>query len=223
MSKLTLVRHGQARAFEDDSDRLTELGERQARMMGEYWSARGVRFDEVHCGTLVRQRRTAELAGQANVIVDPAWNEYDAHGVLAAAARDARFTELLAAYEKHRQTPEANRYFQRAFEAAMNAWVDGTLSGPESWAEFQGRVTRALRAIVDREASGLRVLIVTSGGPIATCVQHAVEAPPRMALELNWRIRNCSVSEFLFRKGRIALDVFNALPHITEDELISYR
>ena len=31
MSVLALVRHGQARPFEEESDRLTELGERQAR------------------------------------------------------------------------------------------------------------------------------------------------------------------------------------------------
>lgn len=223
MSTLTLVRHGQARAFEDDSDRLTQLGERQARLLGEYWASRGVRFDEVHCGTLERQRRTAELAGQANVIVDPAWNEYDAHGVLSAAAHDARFTELLAAYQKHRHTAEANRYFQRAFEAAMNAWVDGALASPESWTEFQNRVTKALWAIVDREASRLRVLIVTSGGPIGVCVQQALAAPPPMALELNWRVRNCSISEFLFRKGRISLDAFNGVPHLTEESLVSYR
>ncbi|MDX1982553.1 MAG: histidine phosphatase family protein [Bryobacteraceae bacterium] len=225
MSTLTLVRHGQARAFEQDSDRLSELGEQQARLLGEWWAARGVRFDEVYCGTLERQRRTAELAGHAAPIVNPAWNEYDAHGVLAMAAREDRFTGLLADYERHRWTPEANRYFQRVFEAAMTQWVSGELASREveSWEDFRGRVTTALLGIIERQASGLRVLVVTSGGPIGACVQHALGAPPEKALELNWRVRNSSISDFLFRNGRISLDSFNTLPHLPGPALISYR
>jgi broad specificity phosphatase PhoE len=40
MSTLILVRHGQASAFEDNYDRLSSLGERQARLLGESWRER---------------------------------------------------------------------------------------------------------------------------------------------------------------------------------------
>jgi broad specificity phosphatase PhoE len=91
MSTLLLVRHGQAHAFDADSDRLTERGELQALRLGEHLVREGVELDEIHVGTLVRQRRTAELAGKAfasagkpfpELAVDPAWNEYDATGIL---------------------------------------------------------------------------------------------------------------------------------------------
>lgn len=227
MSTLTLVRHGQARAFEKDSDRLTELGEAQARELGEWWRARGAGFDEVYCGCLTRQIRTAELAGFAGAVQLPAWNEYDAGGVLGTlaprlAAADGSFAKLVEEYEAHRADSGANRYFQRMFEYIMNRWVAGDLAdgGVEPWSAFQTRVTVALRRIVDSDTGGRRVLVVTSGGPIATVVQTVTGAPSRAALELNWRVRNCSVTEVLFSKGRMSLDSFNVSAH---SGVITYR
>jgi hypothetical protein len=37
-----------------------------------------------------------------------------------------------------------------------------------------------------------------------------------MAMELNWRIRNCSLTELIFTRSRVSLDVFNATPHLEE-------
>ena len=61
MSLLYLVRHGQASFFAEDYDRLSTLGELQARRLGEFWAARGVRFDATFSGPAVRQQRTAEI------------------------------------------------------------------------------------------------------------------------------------------------------------------
>jgi hypothetical protein len=47
-------------------------------------------------------------------------------------------------------------------------------------------------------------------------VQTVLKAPENMAIELNWRIRNCSLTEFLFTRGRTSLDVFNATPHLSD-------
>ena len=65
MSSLALVRHGQASFFAENYDQLSPLGEQQARLLGEYWLRRGVRFDEVYTGPRVRQIETAALAGEA--------------------------------------------------------------------------------------------------------------------------------------------------------------
>lgn len=219
MSTLTLVRHGQAHAFDKDSDRLTTLGEQQARLLGEWWKQRGVTFTEAYCGTLQRQQRTAELAGYPNAASSEAWNEYDAAGILSLAP------DLTAEFEPHRHTPDANRHFQRMFEVVMARWVSGRLASPavESFDGFHTRVTTAIHTIVEHDAPGRRVLVVTSGGPIGAAVQSVLEAPHAKAIEINWRIRNCSVTEFLFTKGRIALDAFNTTPHLTDPSLISYR
>ena len=87
MSTLALVRHGQARPFEKESDRLSELGEQQARALRDYFGRTGAQFDEVWSGSLERHRRTAELAVLPEwpaVRISPDWNEYDAPGVIRA-------------------------------------------------------------------------------------------------------------------------------------------
>jgi broad specificity phosphatase PhoE len=239
MSRLTLVRHGQARAFEDDPDRLSEAGEHQARKLGVYWAALGVRWSEVYCGTLHRQRRTAELIGEAYReagIFYPAprsdfrWNEYDSGGVLSRvapvlSAREPAFAALEFEFHRHKNTPEANRHFQHMFEYLMREWIAGEVDAPgvESWLSFQTRVIEGLRHVINGSVGSRNVLIVSSGGPIATAVQTVVMAPSAMALELNWRIRNSSVTDFLFTQhGRITLDLFNTTPHLHAEE-ITYR
>ena len=64
MSTLTLVRHGQACAFQRESDVLSATGEEQARQLAAFWLRRGVHFDRVYTGTLVRQIRTEQVVGE---------------------------------------------------------------------------------------------------------------------------------------------------------------
>ena len=67
MSDLRLIRHGQATPFEADTDRLSPLGETQARAVGAAFQAEGWVPTHVLHGPLVRQRRSAQLAaGQAS-------------------------------------------------------------------------------------------------------------------------------------------------------------
>jgi broad specificity phosphatase PhoE len=239
MGQLTLIRHGQARAFEQDSDRLTELGEVQARKLGEYWLRQNASFDEVYCGTLVRHCRTAEIVRECFAAAERPWpavqnaaalNEYDATGLWqrlapALAERDAEFRVLLAAFQQHRDTPERNRYFQKMFEAVTGRWLRGEIEaeGVEPWATFRERVRGALKQIITLEGSGRRVAIFTSGGVIGLTVQTVLQAPEIQALHINWRIRNCSVTEFTFNRDRLSLDTFNTLPHLDDPVLCTYR
>ncbi len=226
MSRLLLVRHGQARAFDKHADKLTPMGETQARALGA-WLGDTIPF-ELNCGTLLRQQETAALLrpGQT-VVVDARWNEYDAiglmdHGAPALAAADTTFAALLDTANANRHLPDANRYFQPMFEALLHRWIDGEIApdAVEPWEAFLTRASAVLDATLSR---GKRdVLVVSSGGVIAAVVQRVLQAPPRMALELNWRMRNTSVTELLFTKGRVSLDSFNSTPHLTRDQ-ITYR
>jgi len=63
------------------------------------------------------------------------------------------------------------------------------------------------------------VLIVSSGGPIATAVAGVLGAPKETAIELNLRIRNSSVTEFVYTDKRHSLLSFNTLPHLTDPAL----
>jgi broad specificity phosphatase PhoE len=58
------------------------------------------------------------------------------------------------------------------------------------------------------------VLLVSSGGPIATAVAQILGSSPEAFVELNMRIRNTAVSELAFNPKRHALLTFNTLPHL---------
>lgn len=239
MGYLVLVRHGQARTFEKESDQLSPLGEEQAQMLGKFWIRQSVEFDEIYSGALTRQRRTAEIAGQCfteaglrwpELQTLPEFNEYDSNGILnklvpALAASDAAFRELVEAFERNRHTPERNRYFQKMFEVVTSVWLGGEfeVEGVESFQSFQSRVRAAIKRIIAAEGSGRRVAVFTSGGVIGLAVQNVLNAPDRTALEINWRVRNCSLTEFTFSRGRLSLDSFNTIPHLDEPALRTYR
>src|SRR5689334_23832938 len=107
MSRLLLVRHGQARAFEEDSDRLSEAGFEQGRRFGAWLMANAARgIDEVRCGTLLRQRQTVDAICETCAwlpapLVDERWNEFDSAGVIGKvspvlATAEPAFAQLVA-------------------------------------------------------------------------------------------------------------------------------
>ena len=216
MSTLVLVRHGQASFGGPAYDELSDLGLRQGELLRSYWLGRGETFDEVWSGSLARQRDSARLA-LVQPQVDPRWNEYDADAILARlgpglAERRPEFRALWAA---HLAAPRDPRTFQRMFEPLMLAWVTGEAADAdvEPWAAFRDRV-RAVLADVMAAPHSRRVAVFASGGPIGVAVMTVLGAPDWRALELNWRLRNGSLTTFLFSPGRVSLDGFNATPHL---------
>jgi broad specificity phosphatase PhoE len=233
LSTLTLVRHGQAEPFQRESARLTQLGEAQAAKLAEFWLRQGVQFDEVHCGRLARQIRTEQVvaetfrtAGQPwpEVSADSSWNEYDAPGVLThLAPKDPRLAALAEEFEQMRSGPESNRYFVRMLEAAMLQWLDGAAcNGVEPWSAFHSRVSTAIRRLMEGHPSR-RIVVFTSGGVIGFAVHLAFYAPPRSFLDVNWRVRNSSFTQFVFDRERFTLDSFNSLPHLDDPGTWTYR
>src|SRR6202035_4144830 len=111
-----------------------------------------------------------------------------------------------------------NRQLQQQFETMMPLWIADKLNAPgvESWTAFRERAQRGFQAIIESESSSRRVVVFTSGGPIGVAVQTVLQAPEHIAIEINWRINNCSRTEFVFTRGRISLDTFNATPHLRE-------
>ncbi len=239
MSFLTLVRHGQADFFAADYDQLTPLGEQQAQRLGEYWARLGLQFDEVFTGPRVRQRRSAELAGAAVRAAGLAWpepvvlddlDEFDLHGILHEimpefSRSNVEFAGRLAEYRQCTAERQKLQSFQRLFEPLLLYW-QGLPHGDthfESWPAFRERVERAVGQIVETGPSGRRVVLFTSGGFIGNVSRWALAAPDRSALELAWRIRNSALTEFVFSPGRFTLESFNAVPHLTDPTLWTYR
>ncbi len=52
------MRHGQA-GTRDSYDSLSELGRRQARLLGEYFVSQGIEFTAAYVGAMSRQQQTA--------------------------------------------------------------------------------------------------------------------------------------------------------------------
>ena len=146
MGTLYLVRHGQASFGEDDYDRLSPLGHRQAQQLGRYLGERfareGVQIETVLMGSLRRHRETWEgLASGASWSHQPeVWpelNEYDSEALIAAI-----HPEPLAKPD----TPELYRQHFRLLRDALKAWMDGRTQpqGMPSYAQFVDGIEQAL-------------------------------------------------------------------------------
>jgi len=212
MAELILVRHGQASFGAEDYDKLSELGWRQSRWLGEYFAERGAAFDLVLRGSL--RRHTETLAGIAEgmgrpleAAEDARLNEYDSHALLSAHLKGGPLPER----------GDRREHF-RILREAMYAWTDGTLDGKpggapfEPFADFRSRVLAALAGL--RSSRARRVLVVSSGGPISTILAEVLGMPQRGVVDLNLQTRNTGLSELQAGASRIHFVSFNNVPHL---------
>jgi broad specificity phosphatase PhoE len=111
------------------------------------------------------------------------------------------------------------------FEPLLRHWqtVTEMTSGLEAWPSFCKRVTRGIQRMTDQPGRSRRVAAFTSGGFIGVAIQHVLGAPDSAALEINWRIRNGAVTEFVFSGERITLDSFNSVAQFDDPALVTYR
>jgi len=239
MSTLFVIRHGQASFLEQNYDKLSALGETQARLLGEYWAKRRVIFDRVLSGPRTRQRETARITGEAYkasgipwpaVEMAPEFDEYHGDTVLDAALpglveRDPQVRDLQDVFLKSSTPAEKHRAFQRLFEIVIGRWVAGEIQAEnvESWADFSARVNRGLSQIAANGGQGQQVAVFTSGGPIGVTMQRALHLSAEDTLRVAWMVRNGACSEFLFSGERFTLSSFNAFPHLDGASLLTYR
>lgn len=227
MGNLYLVRHGQASFGEQDYDRLSELGHKQSVRLGQYWRERGMTFDAVITGTLRRHAQTwagiAEGLGLAapqdaaahasTALLWPGLNEYDSEAVIATIHPHPL---------QKPDTPELYRHHFRLLRDGLTQWMNGVVSpkGMPNYNDFLAGVTGALDHV--RQNFEGNVLIVSSGGPIATAVGHVLGTTPETTIELNMRIRNSAVTEFTFNPKRHTLLSYNTLPHLDQPGLADW-
>lgn len=239
MSLLTIVRHGQASLFADDYDKLSPIGEQQSSELGTFWASQQLPIDRVYSGPRLRHRHSAELTGQTYAAAGLAWpepvvldelDEFDMDGLIhrfapRLAERDANFAQLASDFLRSEHKPDRPQRFQRMFETLLRAWqvYDTTESDVESWPAFQQRVWGVMRRIQQESPRGSRTVIFSSGGVVGCSLQHALSVTDQTTLELSWRIRNGSLTDFVFTPDRFTLDAFNMIPHLTEPTLWTYR
>ena len=215
MGSLYLVRHGQASFGAADYDQLSPKGHEQCRLLGAYWRERGQRFDAVFTGTL--KRHAQSLAGIVEglgqdlpAVALPGLNEYDSEAVVRAVHPQPLEVP---------RDPEAVKQHFRLLRQGLLAWMAGETApvGMPPHAAFAAGVADALARVL-AVGVGRQVLIVSSGGPIATAVAQVLSTPPETFVELNLRIRNSAVTEFAFNPKRHHLVTFNTLPHLDTAE-----
>jgi broad specificity phosphatase PhoE len=239
VSHIILVRHGQASFLERDYDKLCANGEAQSRLLGEYWSRRGVIFDGVYSGPRARQLETARIVTEAyrsagavfrETVVMSEFDEYQAEAALRECLprllrADSEIKDLHSAYENSSDASDRRKTFQRLFEAVIGKWVAGEIAaaGVEPWQEFCQRVERGLAQVVRDTAPAATAVVFTSAGPIGAAMRRALHLSAADTLQMTWMSRNAGFSEFLASGERFTLSTFNAHPHLDGDGLLTYR
>jgi broad specificity phosphatase PhoE len=239
MSRLFLVRHAQASFLEKTYDRLSALGETQARLLGEFWTRHELIFDRVCSGPRVRQKDTAMIVAAAygkrklafpEPMVIPEFDEYQGEAVLEQSLStliesDPEIRSLRGAFQASTDSQSRRRTFQKLFEAVIGKWADGQIpsSSVEPWRDFASRVNSGLTKFLAGGSPSERVAIFTSGGPIGLAVQRALDLSAKNALRVSWMAQNASVSEFLYSSDRFTMSTFNSVPHLDDPSLQTYR
>ena len=218
MPTLYLIRHGQASFGTDDYDQLSAMGEQQSLRLGQWFRSKGITFDAALTGTLNRQIQTfagisAGMGLEIPVTRHAALNEYDSHAVIATV-----HPQPLARPD----SPELYRQHFRLLKTGLLQWTEGRVSpqGMPSHANFVAGIVEVLDAIRNQHSGN--VLLVSSGGPIATAVGQVLGSSAATTIELNLRIRNASITEFAFTPKRHMLVSYNALPHLDAPEHASW-
>lgn len=228
MASLYLVRHGQASFGSDDYDRLSALGERQCRLLGEWWRDRGLNPGRVVRGPMRRHGQSfdafAEGLGQALPVEEiPGFAEFDHENVIEVHrpefADKAALARFIASHPRPRQA------FHEFFTHAVTRWHSGSADHEynEPWPHFRDRVVSAFR---DLMAGGGDVTVFTSGGAIAVILQAVLGLDNHRCFALNGIIANSSVTRLLYRADEVSLHTFNSTAHLDVHDdaaLVTYR
>jgi broad specificity phosphatase PhoE len=242
LSNVYLVRHGQA-GTREAYDSLSELGLKQARLLGEYFVSQRIEFAVVYSGSLNRQQQTAAGISEAyaqsgqsfpQITVDDQWNEFDLTGIYKEIGPklcevDAVFR---SEYEEMRREVRENagvvdatvhRQWRPCDTKMVEAWIAGKFSySGESWPQFRERVSSRVAKLneVPRQAN---VLVSTSATPTGVMTDLALGLDGTEVRRLAGVLFNSSYSMLRERDGSWQLFQYNAVPHLTAAELRTHR
>jgi len=236
MSSIYLIRHAQASFGDKNYDQLSDIGFRQAKILGDHLLLSGRPFDAVYHGTLNRQRQTAETVMARHEkfgrelpapAVSDAFDEYDAIAVWDAYL-PLMTEEDPSLKNEIKQIKTDKKIFQKIFSSVMFRWISGRydMEGVPRWKDFKASVNEGLHRLMETHGAGSRIAVFTSGGPISLAIQQALDLSDKKTMELSWQVMNTSITHLKYKDGKMALAGFNDIAHLkfTQNEaLLTYR
>ena len=219
MSRILLVRHGQASWGKRDYDVLSDLGTRQAEIAGEALRDRGVRPDLVVVGGLRRQQLTArsliDAAGwEIAPEIDAGWDEYDHTAIITGHKPAYRSMTVMKA--DLARTFRPYRAFMLMFEKAMVRWAEGEHDEdyPETFAAFCHRVEEAFERVMTRLGPNDTAVVCSSAGAITWALTTVLDGDPYLWGRLQRVMMNASISTVTVETAGPLLLTFNEHSHL---------
>lgn len=236
MSKLFFFRHGQASINSANYDKLSDKGKKQAKLLGHHLIHEGIQFDRIFCGPLLRQKETENHVR----------NEYKNHNapypkpILLEGLKEhngmeifkSNYSQLLSKHSYLQQLQDKSsknnemrhHYYMEAFSYFMQKWALNALEIEQIplWKNFRNEVKIALNTIHSSTQKGETIGVFSSGGTISAIVAESLglEKEDRVA-QINYSVRNASITQFLYSPPRFTLLEFNTL-HFLPKEMITF-
>ncbi len=232
MAEILFVRHGQACFGADDYDCLSDLGQQQTALTGQYLASSGISLKAIYEGDLKRQRQTADaIAAHYDSpiprIVEPGFNELDTEQQLDCLVPELirNHSELAALLE---EAMTSKKYFQKLLKIVFNHWVldQPEVAGLESWPAFSQRIAASVQRVMAEQGASSTTLVSTSGGVIAAVAQQVLGVSDEKVYSLFEAVYNASITRLIYNsRGDVALSYFNDCSYLrSRDEgLVSYR
>ena len=214
MSRIILVRHGQASWGKKDYDQLSDLGHEQAKAIGRELQGRAVVPARVFSGTLRRQRDTADgIAAAAGWSRETetisGWNEYDHSAILTAYKPAYRSMTVMKA--DLARTLRPRKAFDEMYAVATERWVAGDHDDEydEPFTIFGDRVLAGLASVVDQLGHGETAVVVSSAGAISWVAASLLDGGSATWTQLQRVIANASLTTLSVGATGPVLRTFN--------------
>lgn len=198
MTKLYLIRHGQAAFAQENYDQLSANGMVQAQVLGQYLQQILTQAPYVVSGDLQRQHKTASLAmaqcfPEVPLNICAEWNEFNHQDIFT------QYQATLRSNLSHQSLQHtAKTDILKTFKSAIQRWTGEQYAADyqESWQGFQHRIQAALQSLIHdiQHTQPRYVVVFSSGGVIATLVGLLLGLSTAKIFELNWSIANASMT-----------------------------
>lgn len=228
MTTVYLIRHGQASFGQQNYDQLSQHGQTQAQVLGQYLGQIITDTPYAVAGSMQRHQHTAELAleqfSSPIIHTDAAWNEFDHQQIFAQY--NARFADPQLIKQDITTAKNPTAFMTEIFNAAMKRWIDGKFDHQytESWLGFNQRVDLALANLSEQliQQQPQHAVVFSSGGVISIVIAKLLQLDWDKTAELIWKISNASMTTLQFVDQKFQLITMNEYHYLqTEKEKLA--